>query len=107
MVSPSPPMLANYPVDWKVVGGTARVTLTPYSLHPDEEWTTDNGDFCILTDSGSRTVRVDWTLTEQGNDEVYRGVLDVPVLGPQDAFALYRDLIARIGDDEGEDADDS
>lgn len=92
VVSAVLPLPANYPLCWEVDGDSVRVTLTLDSLHPDTRWISDSDDFCVISTSDEPTVRVSWQLTEQGNDKVYRGELQVPVTGPQDAFALYRDF---------------
>lgn len=88
-----PPMApADYPIDWENSPDGAVVTLTPPALHPDTPWVTDSDDYCVVAPVELDSVRVSWTLSEQGNDRRYSGEQTVETAAPRDAMHLYADF---------------
>lgn len=86
----------DYPVDWVQRGGDVEVTLTPESFRPDVPWTSDQDDFVLLPrTSDSQRVRVTWVLTEEGNDEVTQGELEVALSEPLKAVPVLRKFFLR------------
>lgn len=86
----------DYPVAWASDGADAMITLTPKSFRPNTPWTDDQDDYVLLAkDPTAASVSVSWALTEDGNDVVTEGALQVPTRDPIDAGGLYGDLFSR------------
>ncbi len=85
----------GYPVEWTSEGADAVVTLTPESFRPNAPWASDQDDYVLLArDPAAASVSVSVVLTEDGNDVVTEGALQVPTREPIDAGELYRDLFS-------------
>lgn len=82
---------SGYAVDWKNHGDDVEVTLTPESFRPNVPWATDQDDYVILArDPQASSVSATWALTEDGNDAVTEGALEVPTSEYADAVDLLR-----------------
>ncbi|MFE7448237.1 hypothetical protein [Streptomyces griseus] len=65
--------------------------LTPESFRPNAPWTSDHDDYVITArDTQASSVRVSWKLTEDCNDAVTSGELQVPTEPPIDAADLFK-----------------
>lgn len=83
----------GYPVSWSNRGDDAEVVLTPESFRPNVPWTSDQDDYVILAkDPQTASVSVTWVLTEDGNDAVTRGNLQIIAAELIDAADLYRTM---------------
>lgn len=81
----------EYPVSWSNRDSDAEVVLTPESFRPNVPWTSDRDDYVILAkDPQAVSVSVTWVLTEDGNDTVTRGQLQVPTAELIDAADLVK-----------------
>lgn len=81
----------GYPVAWGNRGEDAEVVLTPDSFRPNVPWESDRDDYVILArDSQAETVTVSWVLTEDGNDALATGDLEVPTGDLVDATELLK-----------------
>ncbi|OYN92552.1 hypothetical protein [Parenemella sanctibonifatiensis] len=81
----------GYPVNWSNHGNNAEVTVTPESFRPNVPWTSDEDDYVILArDPQASAVVVTWVLTEDGNDTVTRGELEVATGELTDAADLLK-----------------
>ncbi|WP_208012435.1 hypothetical protein [Cellulomonas shaoxiangyii] len=81
----------EYPVSWSNRDSDAEVVLTPESFRPNVPWTSDRDDYVILAkDPQAVSVSVTWVLTEDGNDAVTRGELQVPTAELIDAADLFK-----------------
>ncbi|UKA56949.1 hypothetical protein [Arthrobacter sp. FW306-2-2C-D06B] len=80
----------DYPVSWTNQGHDVEVTITPESFRPNAPWTSDQDDYVLLArDPEATSVTVTWVLTEEGNDEVTRGVLEAHAADLVDAADLF------------------
>lgn len=80
----------GYPVAWDNRARDAEVVLTPDSFRPNVGWTSDQDDYVIVArDLSATSVRVNWVLTEEGNDTVTKGELSVPTAESLDAADLF------------------
>lgn len=81
----------GYPVNWSNHGNNAEVTVTPESFRPNVPWTSDEDDYVILArDPQASAVVVTWVLTEDGNDTLTRGELEVATGELTDAADLLK-----------------
>lgn len=81
----------GYPVVWTNRGDDAEVVLTPDSFRPNVPWMSDQDDYVILArDPQARLVSVTWVLTEDGNDAVTRGEVEVTTAELIDAADLFK-----------------
>lgn len=81
----------GYPVGWSNHGNNVEVTVTPESFRPNVPWTSDEDDYVILArDPQASAVVVTWVLTEDGNDTVTRGELEVATGELTDAADLLK-----------------
>jgi hypothetical protein len=81
----------GYPVSWNNEGNDAFVKITPDSFHPEEPWESDHNDYVIVArDPAADTVKVSWTLTEEGNNEPTFGEFDATIHGKYNVRDLYR-----------------
>ncbi|MFL0502708.1 hypothetical protein [Kocuria rhizophila] len=81
----------DYPVSWSNRDDDAEVVLTPESFRPNVPWTSDQDDYVILAkDPQAASVSVTWVLTEDGNDAVTRGELQVTTAELIDAADLFK-----------------
>lgn len=81
----------EYPVSWSNRDLDAEVVLTPESFRPNVPWMSDRDDYVILAkDPQAASVAVTWVLTEDGNDAVTRGELQVPTADLIDAADLFK-----------------
>lgn len=81
----------GYPVNWSNHGNNVEVTVTPESFRPNVPWTSDEDDYVILArDPQASAVVVTWVLTEDGNDTVTRGELEVATGELTDAADLLK-----------------
>lgn len=80
-------------MSWEKVGRDVKVDVALPSLHPETAWVSDNDDLCVLARGSRATARLTWTLTEQGNDEISSGELEVPVATPVHARDLYLKVV--------------
>lgn len=78
----------GYPVDWRNHSNDVEVTLTPDSFRPNVPWTSDQDDYVLLAHNDA--VAVTWVLTEDGNDTVTTGELEVTTGDPIDAADLFK-----------------
>jgi hypothetical protein len=80
----------GYPVDWANQGGDVEVTLTPESFRPNTPWMSDQDDYVVIArDPEASTVSVSWVLTEDGNDTVTKGDLELRAGDMTDAADLF------------------
>ena len=81
----------DYPVSWTNRGHTAEVVLSPESFRPNAPWTSDRDDYVILSrDPQATSVSVTWVLTEDANDAVTNGELEVATAEVIDAGELLK-----------------
>lgn len=81
----------GYPVAWGNRGDDADVVLTPESFRPNVPWTSDHDDYVILArDPQAVSVSVTWILTEDGNDAVTEGELEVTTAALIEAADLFQ-----------------
>ncbi|ALV47218.1 hypothetical protein MB46_18680 [Arthrobacter alpinus] len=81
----------DYPVDWANKGDDVEVLLTPESFRPNMPWSSNQDDYVILArNPRSSSVTVTWVLTEDGNDDVTRGELQVPAAALLNAAELFK-----------------
>ncbi|MDF0585542.1 hypothetical protein P0W64_01980 [Tsukamurella sp. 8F] len=83
----------GYPVTWNNRDDNAEVVLTPESFRPNVPWTTDVDDYVVVARAPEATeVQVSWMLTEDANDEVTAGEIQVSTDERLDAAALFETL---------------
>ena len=84
------PLPRGYPVAWTNRGEDAEVVLTPESFRPNMPWVSDQDDYALLVrDAQAESVEVTWVLTEDGNDAVTTGELQIPTADLVDAAELF------------------
>lgn len=71
---------------------------TPESFRPNVSWTSDQDDYVILArDPQAASVSVTWVLTEDGNDAVTMGELEVTTAALVDATDLFQTAFVTDG----------
>ncbi|MFG2000450.1 hypothetical protein ACGFNU_15010 [Spirillospora sp. NPDC048911] len=84
-------MPRDYPVAWSNRGDDAEVVLTWESFRPNVTWESGQDDYVILArNPQAGAVTVTWVLTEDGNNTVTQGELDVPTGDLTDAAKLLK-----------------
>lgn len=85
----------DHPVGWSAADDAVTLTLTPDAFRPDARWSTDDDELCLLALDDGPSIRVTWTLTEEGVDAPVRGEFDLAVAAAVDARDLTRAMVER------------
>lgn len=101
-ISSRPPYLrvdlSDGPVVWRNQAEDAEVVLRLESFRPNTPWTTSQDGYVILArDPDVRSVKVSWSLTEDGNDNVVIGEFQVVTEKPVDAAELFKRVFLKRG----------
>ena len=101
-ISSRPPCLrvdlSDGPVVWRNQAEDAEVVIRLESFRPNTPWPTGQDGCVILArDPGGRSVKVSWSLTEDGSDDVVIGEFQVVTEKPVDAVELFERVFFKRG----------